>query len=195
MFRRQKTKHCLSMSSASSLLSTSAMIESLLEGSVPAKLFPDEVDLYDRRVCVCVLPRATPNVVYDPPSEAFHSHIVDRIVHPSAFSQCSATTAHNSFKKVFCWIGSKTCDNKTPLPLFNKGRPSGIPLCAKTVLMRDWFCRKKTYITRSNMCHIARCAMPHCLGKRVHLPSVRDKKYRVSPKNSPYGDHSIPIGI
>ena len=101
MFRRQKTKHCLSMSSASSLLSTSAMIESLLEGSVPAKLFPDEVDLYDRRVCVCVLPRATPNVVYDPLSEAFHSHIVDRIVHPSAFSQCSATTAHNSFKKVF----------------------------------------------------------------------------------------------
>ena len=75
------------------------MIESLLEGSVPAKLFPDEVDLYD--VCVCVLPRATPNVVDDPPSEAFHSHIVDRIVHPSAISQCSATTAHNSFKKGF----------------------------------------------------------------------------------------------
>ena len=101
---------------------------------------------------VCVLPRATPNVVYDPLSEAFHSHIVDRIVHPSAFSQCSATTAHNSFKKVFCWIGSKTCDNKTPLPLFNKGRPSGIPLCAKTVLMRDWFCRKKHTL------HVPTCA-------------------------------------
>ena len=99
-----KTKHCLSMSSASSLLSTSTMIESLLEGSVPAKLIPDKVDsvyLYDRR-SVCVLPRAMPNVVHDPPSEASHSHIVDRVVHPSAFSQRSATTAHNTFKKVFC---------------------------------------------------------------------------------------------
>ena len=98
-----KTKHCLSMSSASSLLSTSTMIESLLEGSVPAKLIPDKVDsvyLYDRR-SVCVLPRAMPNVVHDPPSEASHSHIVDRVVHPSAFSQRSATTAHNSFKKGF----------------------------------------------------------------------------------------------
>ena len=72
------------------------------------------------------------NVLHDPASEPFHSHIVDRIVDPSALPEGPTSTAHNPYKGGVL-VEYSTCHYKAVLALLNKRRASRIPLCVACV--------------------------------------------------------------